>query len=69
MQALASLDRVNEAILVGQTALETLEARDGGRLAGLATINLGSTLAMAGRSDEAIPYLDRARLNAGAGQP
>lgn len=61
MQALASLDRVNEAILVGQTALETLEARDGGRLAGLATINLGSTLAMAGRSDEAIPYLDRAR--------
>jgi tetratricopeptide (TPR) repeat protein len=61
MQPLANLDRIDDAIRVGQTALKTLEARDNVSLAGRAALNLGSINAMTGRHDMALRYFDRAR--------
>ncbi|MDQ3523755.1 MAG: CHAT domain-containing tetratricopeptide repeat protein [Chloroflexota bacterium] len=60
MQALASLDRIDEAILVGQAALATLEAHGAETPARMAALNIGASFAMTGRPDEALPFFDRA---------
>lgn len=62
MQALASLDRIDEAIDVGRAALDTLEAHGAGTPARMAALNIGASFAMTGRQAEALPYFDRARV-------
>ena len=61
MQALANLDRIEEAIAAGRRALETLEAHQRDDLAGRAALNIGATYAMTGRPAEALPWFDQAR--------
>lgn len=66
MQPLAVLDRVDEAIAAGQSALHILESSDddspAGRIAlNMGALNIGAIYAMTGRPGEALPYFDRAR--------
>ncbi|CAN5811734.1 hypothetical protein BH24CHL3_BH24CHL3_01860 [soil metagenome] len=61
MQPLANLNRVDDAIHAGQTALRTFEGQNGGSMAGRAAVNIGAILAMTGRPGDALPYFNRAR--------
>lgn len=65
MQPLAHLDRIDDAIVAGHSALALLEASDGGAMTARAALNIGAIYAMIGRPDEALPYFDRARNHLG----
>ncbi len=65
MQPLAHLDRIDDAIEAGQTALALLEANDGGPMTARAVLNIGAIYAMIGRPDEALPFFNRARNHLG----
>jgi tetratricopeptide (TPR) repeat protein len=66
MQPLAIVNRIDDAIRAGQTALHTLEANDRGSVAErIAVLNIGAIYAMTGRPGDALPYFDRARDHPG----
>jgi CHAT domain-containing protein len=62
MQALANLDRVDEAIVAGEEALQMFEEQGAPALAGRAALNIGAIYAMTGRPADALVHFDRAAV-------